>query len=75
MDFLDFPASEKGLHLQSSGLQTLSRAGKNSAHYIFRQDLVFALLQGLGEVHIFCNHADSGLVVLRNDLILFSAHE
>ena len=33
-------------------------------------DLVFALLQGVWRVHVFCNHAYAGLAVGCNDLIL-----
>ena len=36
-----------GLHLQNSGLQALSCAGKKSGYYDLQHDLVFALLQDL----------------------------
>ena len=64
-----------GLHFQISGSQTLSCAGEKLGYYAFQHDLLFAVLQGLWRVHIFCDHADAGLVVGCNDLILFLAHE
>ena len=52
-----------GFHFQNSGLQALSCSGKELCYYVLHHDLVFALLQSLWRVHIFCDHADAGLAI------------
>ena len=72
-----FPSvnSDMGLHFQNSSLQAPYCSGKEPSDYVLQHDLVFALLQSLWRVHIFCNHADTGLAIGGNDLILSLAHE
>ena len=43
---------------------------KKSDHCAFQHDPIFAFLQDLRRVHLFYNHADAGLAVSSNNLIL-----
>ena len=67
--------SDIEFQFQSADLQAFSCLSKELGHYTFQLDIVFASLQTLGRVHIFCTHADAGLAVSRNDLILLLAYE
>ena len=49
--------------------------GKKLVYSVFQHDLVFALLWGLRRIHIFCSHANAGVTVGPDDLILFLAHQ
>ena len=59
-----------------SALQALFYSGKKLGSYVLQHDLVFASMQGLWGVHMcFCDRANAGLVVGRNDYILFLTHQ
>ena len=56
-------------------MQALSCSGMKLSYYVLKHDLVLALLQGFGRVHIFCNRAGARLAIGGNDFILSLAHE
>lgn len=64
-----------GFHFQDPELQALFRAGKKLGYNVLQHDLVFALLQGLRQVRVSCNHADAGLAGCCDNIILLLAHE